>query len=163
MKAHLLFGSNEGDRLKNIFNAREALKDVAVIHERSALYETAPWGNEEQPPFLNQALEVSFDNSPEFFLGQLKKIERDLGRTSSVKWGPRLIDIDILLAGELVYKSLQLTIPHPQLHLRRFALVPLSEIAPEALHPVLRITISEVLEKCEDRLQVNRLQPVNEI
>ena len=156
MKAYLLAGSNMGERAENLNRAKEMLAAAGTVLRASSVYETAAWGMENQPPFLNQALLLETRLSPEKLLSELKQIERAIGRKQAQKWGPRLIDIDILLIDDKLSASAQLTVPHPQLHKRRFALVPLAEIAPQVLHPELKLTVQEMLDACADELAVKK-------
>ncbi|WP_338152739.1 2-amino-4-hydroxy-6-hydroxymethyldihydropteridine diphosphokinase [Rufibacter ruber] len=126
--------------------------------QKSKLYETAAWGLEDQPDFLNQALIFETDLSPEEVLYATQKVEQDLGRERKIKWGARVIDIDILFYGQEILNLPQLQIPHPQLHLRRFVLAPLAEIAPTWEHPVLKKTVVELLKDCPDTLEVRLLE-----
>ena len=111
----------------------------------SSFYETAPWGVEEQPPFLNLAVEVVTGLEPRELLKLLKQIEGELGRIEAGRWGPRLIDLDIIYYGGRVIKEDGLTIPHPRLHERGFVLAPLSEIAPDFVDPVSKKTAAQLL------------------
>lgn len=124
------------------------------IAAESSLYETAPWGNTEQPPFLNQAIALDTDLDPHLLLSTLLAIEKSLGRVRTTQWAPRPIDIDILLYGDVVIHEPELTVPHPALPERRFALTPLNEIASGLSHPVLQKTIGELLAECKDTLDV---------
>ncbi|HEY4651784.1 MAG TPA: 2-amino-4-hydroxy-6-hydroxymethyldihydropteridine diphosphokinase, partial [Pontibacter sp.] len=136
--------------------ARERISSqVGTIVGASALYETAAWGKTDQPSFLNQVLETATTLSPEQVLQTINQIEHELGRERLVHWGARVIDIDILFYDNLVQQTQRLTIPHPQLHLRRFTLLPLHQLAPNLIHPVLRQTISQLLEHCPDVLEVS--------
>jgi 2-amino-4-hydroxy-6-hydroxymethyldihydropteridine diphosphokinase len=154
-KLYLLLGGNLGNRTAYLAQAREHIAArVGSITQSSKIYETAAWGNTEQPSFLNQVLEVQTDLTPEQVLQQVNTIEQELGRVRHEHWGSRVIDIDILFYGQLVLQSQRLTIPHPQLHLRRFTLMPLAEIAAHLVHPVLGQSIYELLEDCEDELEV---------
>ena len=153
----LLLGSNLGDRKTNLTVARNEIElAVGAIIKTSSLYQTAAWGKTDQPDFLNQAIEVETLLPPEEALHQILKIEIALGRKRKEKWGERIIDIDILLYRDLITTSPQLTIPHPQLPSRRFALVPLTEIAADFVHPGLQKTIRELLEICPDQLEVDK-------
>lgn len=148
MRVFLGLGSNLGDRRKNIETAVDKLRlspEIELINV-SGLVETEPVGGPPQDKFLDGAAEIKTELSPRELLALLKKIEREVGRVaSSVKWGPREIDLDILLFGDLKIDEQDLKIPHPLLHLRRFMLEPLCEIAPDAIHPVLNKKVGEIL------------------
>lgn len=155
--AYLLIGGNLGDRQANLQAAKEAVAlHCGPVKKESALYETAAWGLEDQPAFLNQAVLVSTRLSAEQILEQLLQIERSLGRIRNEKFGPRLIDIDILLYNDAVIEQPGLKVPHPRLPHRRFALQCLADIAPEVLHPVLQKTIQQLLKECTDSLAVHK-------
>ena len=161
--AYLLIGGNLGNRLAYLQQAREMILESCgnIVHS-SAIYETAAWGLKEQPSFFNQALAVNTALTPEQLMQTLLTIEGKMGRVRTVKMGPRTIDLDILLIGSLVMQSSLLTLPHPSLHLRRFALMPLCEIAPELIHPVFHKTISRLLEECQDNGDVQKKsEPAN--
>ena len=143
----LALGTNLGDRLANLRAALDALRATPGIRilAQSPIYETPAWGYEDQPAFLNMVVQAETDLEPRPLLTRLKEIERDLGRMPTFHWGPRLIDIDILFYGNLTLDTPELVIPHPRLHERAFVLVPLADLAPELLHPVLHQTVSQLL------------------
>jgi 2-amino-4-hydroxy-6-hydroxymethyldihydropteridine diphosphokinase len=151
--AFLALGSNMGNRLANLKAAAYNMTPQMAVKNKSSVYETPPWGYVEQPPFLNQVIMVRTYMTPEALIGHLKRLEVALGRVPSFQNGPRLIDIDILFYDDLVMASPSLTIPHPRLHERSFVLVPLAEIAPEFVHPVLGKPIYELLDEV-DRSEV---------
>ena len=154
----LLLGSNLGDeravleQTANIIGFR-----VGKIFASSSFFETEPWGNTDQPSFVNQVIGVASLLGAKDLLDVCKKIEKEMGRETNEKWGPRLIDIDILFFDNDIIESDALSIPHPQLHLRRFTLEPFHEIAPELVHPIFKKTISELLLECTDRSEVHKL------
>lgn len=138
-------GSNLGDREENCLRAVKLLNEAGiVIRKRSSLYETEPWGVKDQPRFINMAIEVKTEITPLKLLELLKQIESQMGREDSVRWGPRIIDLDMLFYDDLVMDTPDLKIPHPLLHKRDFVLKPLSEIASEKVHPVLGKTVKEL-------------------
>jgi len=143
---YIALGSNLGDRPANLRAAVEALAPEVTVLAESRVYETPPWGYEDQPAFLNMAVKGETDLEPEALLAYLKQIETQLGREKTVRWGPRLIDLDILFYDDLVIESPPLVVPHPRLHERGFVLVPLADVAPEFVHPVLGKRVRELLE-----------------
>ncbi len=156
--AYLLIGGNLGNRLANLQKAIEAIEencgDVIAI---SSVYETAAWGNTDQPSFLNQVIVLHTDMQPSILMKELLGIEERLGRLRQEKMGPRTIDIDILLIDDQIIHEENLTIPHPSLHLRKFALIPLAEVAAAKIHPTIKKTIAELLTDCPDTLAVNKI------
>lgn len=153
--AYLLLGSNLGDRAALLAAARHRLAAAAgALEARSGLYETAAWGREDQPAFLNQAVAVRTTLDAEQLLAACLAVEQAAGRERRERWGSRTLDVDILFFGEEISQSATLTVPHPHLTARRFALVPLAEIAPGLRHPALQLTIRELLARCPDPLPV---------
>jgi 2-amino-4-hydroxy-6-hydroxymethyldihydropteridine diphosphokinase len=155
---YLSLGSNVGDREKNLLAAIAALADAGVkVTKVSAFYETEPVDLREQSWFLNCAVEgVTEVPAPEL-LQRLRVIETRMGSKKLVAKGPRLIDLDILLYGQETMETPELQVPHPRMHLRRFVLVPLAEIAPNVLHPGLKKTVHELLEETSDRSIVQQI------
>lgn len=157
--AYLCLGSNLGDRASSLRRVLELLPPGTRLVRSSAIYETTPWGYIDQPAFLNQVIEVETSDSPLELLKHLKKIEKQIGRKPSFRYGPRSIDIDILLYDDLIMDTPMLHIPHPRLAERAFALTPLAEIAPEFVHPELGIKVKDLLVKL-DQKGIKRLLPV---
>jgi 2-amino-4-hydroxy-6-hydroxymethyldihydropteridine diphosphokinase len=154
-KLYLLLGSNMGDRTQYLQQATDEITlKVGKVLNKSSLFETAAWGNTNQPLFVNQVLEAETDLQPEEVLLSIHTIEQKLGRIRFEHWGSRVIDIDILFYDTLILQTQRLTIPHPQLHNRRFTLVPLAEIAASFEHPVLHKNIQLLLDECTDELEV---------
>lgn len=146
--AYIGIGSNLGDRLQNCMDAVELMGKRGIsVKRRSSVYETEPWGVREQPPFLNMVVEAETDLTPLLLLQTLQNIERKVGREVSYKWGPRSIDLDILLFDNLVVNEEGLRIPHPLMHERDFVLRPLNEIAPDVNHPLLKKSVRELFQR----------------
>jgi 2-amino-4-hydroxy-6-hydroxymethyldihydropteridine diphosphokinase len=146
---YLALGTNLGNRLENLRAARRGLSPAATLLDCSPIYETPPWGYQDQPPFLNQAVKADTELAPLELLAYLKNLEAQLGRKPSIRNGPRLIDLDLLFYGELQFDLPVLTIPHPRLTGRAFVLAPLADIAPDLRHPVSGKTILELLLECD--------------
>jgi 2-amino-4-hydroxy-6-hydroxymethyldihydropteridine diphosphokinase len=156
--AYIGFGSNIGDRLKHIQNAIHALSKTEgiTLQEISSVYKTDPVGYETQEPFLNGIAAIQTSLSPLSLLHTLKDIEIAVGRQHRIRWGPREIDLDLLIYGDLRLQTEKLVVPHPAMHLRGFVLVPLAEIAPDLVHPVFQETIETLLEHLEDDKSVTK-------
>ena len=148
---YLLLGSNLGNTAANLRRARILISlYIGCISRCSQLYETAPWGDLDQSHFLNQAICVETILDPVALMNEIVKIEDILGKKKVSKWGPRTIDIDILLYREDVIISRNLEIPHPRMLSRNFVLIPLSEIAGERIHPVAKKSITDLVSMCVD-------------
>lgn len=156
-EAFLLTGGNIGDRKNYLWLAKKEIEErCGKILKQSSIYETAAWGKEDQEAFLNQVLKIETGLSSEELLHTILKVEEDLGRKRDLKYGPRIIDIDILFFNNEVIDLHGLKIPHPQIQNRKFVLVPLNEIAAEKIHPVFQKTVSRLLSECPDPLTVNK-------
>lgn len=159
MKYFLCLGSNLGDREKNLKRAQSLLKAEGIsIVRSSSLYETQPVDLSSQPWFYNQVIEIETGVDPSDLLDLVKGIEESMGRKMSVQKGPRIIDIDILLAEDKVIHTAELRIPHPRLDKRNFVLIPFAEISPETVHPLLKKNIQDLLERSSDHSTVERLK-----
>jgi 2-amino-4-hydroxy-6-hydroxymethyldihydropteridine diphosphokinase len=151
----LLLGSNLGNRETYLADARKRIEqEVGEIRRKSSLYLTESWGRADLPDFINQVITIQSDKKPHEILEKTQTIEAELGRERDEKWGSRTIDIDILFYGNECINSVDLTIPHPHLHERRFTLEPLLEIEPELAHPVLKKTIKQLYNNLSDSLIV---------
>lgn len=142
-------GSNLGDRESNLNIARELMAENIVTTAASGIYETPPWGVAEQPPFLNQVISGTTHLSPRPLLDFLQKIERDMGRVKTIRFGPRLIDLDILLFDERHMTTPRLTIPHPRMSQRAFVLVPLNELDPGRVLPGSGKSVAQLLSEVD--------------
>jgi 2-amino-4-hydroxy-6-hydroxymethyldihydropteridine diphosphokinase len=157
-RVFLGLGSNIGERQKFLSDATGKLKSIAEtkVVWTSSVYESDPYGKRDQAPFLNAVVEIETALEPEQLLETCKSIEQNLGRSSSEKWGPREIDIDILIYDGVVFGNASLRVPHPELEKRKFVLVPLKEIAPDLVHPENGMTITELADACRDSSRVVR-------
>ena len=156
---YLLLGSNIGDRQEHLRQARiEIAHLIGQVIQESQIYVTEAWGLNSQDPFLNQALEIETVLRPESVLRIVQEIEQRHGRTRDVRYGPRTIDIDIAFYDDHVIESKDLTVPHPGIPARNFALIPLIEIAGHMTHPVLRQTLRDLFEQSTDQSEVTILE-----
>lgn len=147
MKVYISFGSNIGDREQQINEALNKLQEIrdTELVTVSSLYETGPVGGVIQDDFLNGAVIVETSLTPIDFLNEIQRIELELGRERKVHWGPRTIDLDVLLMDDHIIEHERLNVPHPYMHERSFVLIPLAEIAPDAIHPILNKSINELV------------------
>ena len=148
-----------GDKKGKCLTALNLLRKTGRVVQVSSFYCTEPVGYREQEDFVNAVAEVETDISPEALLAECHAIEEALGRSRDVRWGPRTIDLDILLYGNRVISGSALTIPHPRLAIRKFVLVPLCEIAPQAVHPVFKKTAAHLLHELKDPHRVAKCDP----
>jgi 2-amino-4-hydroxy-6-hydroxymethyldihydropteridine diphosphokinase len=160
-KAYVSLGSNLGNRAGNLLLAVRGMMEAALVVTRlSSIYETQPVSEIEQPPFLNMIAELGNPlPAPEQVMARLLRVEYALGRTREVKDGPRTIDLDLLLYGDVQSNTEFLKLPHPCLQERKFVLQPLSEIAPRVVHPILKRSVAELLESSPDKSEVRPWVP----
>lgn len=152
---YILTGGNVGKRLINLGNAQKFLEDeIGKIEKSSSIYETAAWGNNDQPDFYNQAHIIKTKLSPEDIMQKILKIEEKMGRVRTFKNAARIIDIDILFFNEEIINKPGLIIPHAEIANRRFVLEPLNELSPHMIHPRLNESVKELLSTCKDMLKV---------
>jgi len=157
-RAYLGLGSNLGDRMANLKEALARLETAGLhITDLSSVYETEPVGLRDQPWFLNIVCAVETDRSPLDLLATLQNIERAMKRVRTVRWGPRLIDLDILLYDEIILDTPHLTIPHPRMAERAFVLEPLAEISPDLIYPGTGLTIADLLQRLKTPERVYRI------
>ena len=159
LTAYLGLGSNKGERISYIQKAIAEIKKIPgiVVLKFSGIYETEPWGVENQPDYLNSVLEIKTGLDAEILLKELKDIEKRIGRIQSAKWSEREIDIDLLFYGNEIIEKDFMTVPHPQIEKRKFVLIPMNEIAPDFIHPLLKEKISELLINTNDPLIVREI------
>jgi 2-amino-4-hydroxy-6-hydroxymethyldihydropteridine diphosphokinase len=162
-RAFISIGSNLGDRVKNLDRAIEGISrnPAITLIKKSSFYQTTPWGRTDQPLFINCAVEVETSLEPRQLLGFLKALEAKLGRTPAThkgdRWGPRVIDLDIVFYGDRIIEEEGLVIPHPHALERGFVMVPIEEIAPDLIYPGSGKKVSELTGGLEDREEVKRL------
>jgi len=155
--AYILIGGNIGDRENHLEKAIQLMNEYCgKIVATSSIYETGAWGKTDQQDFLNQAVFLETTQDADNLMNSLLLVEEKMGRKRNEKFGPRIIDLDILLFNEEVHNSSHIKIPHPELPNRRFALAPLAEIAGKRVHPILKKTIDELLKECKDELLVKK-------
>jgi 2-amino-4-hydroxy-6-hydroxymethyldihydropteridine diphosphokinase len=158
--AYLLIGGNLGDRIGNLSQATEAIRNACgKLIGQSMIYETAAWGKTDQPDFLNQLLQIETNLSPADLLQSILHIENKLGRKRDLRFGARIIDIDILYYADIIWDTPELVIPHPRIAERLFTLVPLMELAPDLVDPRSGYTVAEMLSNCKDTLSVGQYSP----
>lgn len=159
-KSYLGLGSNIGDRISFIENALSEINKIpdTEISNESSLYETEPWGEIRQDDFLNSVIEINTKLDPERLLKELKNIENKLGRNKTAKWSEREIDIDLLFYGNEIIENEYMNVPHLQIEKRKFVLLPMAEIAGNFIHPVLKKSITELLNETTDELKVIKYQ-----
>ncbi len=155
---YLLLGSNLGNRQLFLQDATRHIEKIAgKVLLYSGIYETQSWGKTNEPDYLNQVLLIQTELKPQLLLSELLNIEIMLGRQRLEKWGARTVDIDILFYGEEIIKEPNLTVPHPELHNRKFTLEPLAEIAPELWHPILNKTVLSLKNELKDTLAIKKI------
>jgi 2-amino-4-hydroxy-6-hydroxymethyldihydropteridine diphosphokinase len=156
-KLFIGIGSNLGDRLHYLTSAKSQIElKFNAVPMCSSIYESEPWGFKEQEPFLNQVISVETELNPLKIWDLLFDIEKSLGRLRVLKFGPRTIDLDIILLGTMYFKNNSLTIPHPQMQRRRFVLEPLAELDREIIHPLFSTSIKQLLIDCDDAGQITK-------
>jgi 2-amino-4-hydroxy-6-hydroxymethyldihydropteridine diphosphokinase len=162
-KVVLSLGTNIGNRLSNLAEARWLLKDLPChILKTSSVYETAPWGNINQDSFYNQVIQIETALTADNLMKEILHVEKIMGRRRMKKWEPRIIDIDILFFNDEIIDHKNLRIPHQHLHERRFILAPLNEILPGFIHPVLKLDIQHLLSDLKDDSEVEKLKTVSQ-
>jgi 2-amino-4-hydroxy-6-hydroxymethyldihydropteridine diphosphokinase len=162
-EVYLGLGSNKGERISFI---KKAISEIELlpcteVFISAAIYETEPWGNIEQDDYLNTAIGIKTELNAEDLLKELKRIEKLIGRIENRKWSEREIDIDLLFYGDEIIEKENMKVPHGQIENRRFVLVPMNEIAPELIHPVIKKSISQLLDSTSDKLNVFKYNLTN--
>ena len=145
----IALGTNLGDRLANLRAAIVSLAPDVLVTRESTIYETPPWGYTEQPAFLNMVVEAETSLGPRALLSYLKEQEEGLGRVESFRYGPRHIDLDVLFYATMILYTPELVIPHPRLHERGFVLVPLVDLVPDFVHPILNKSVRVLLDEVD--------------
>jgi len=154
-RIYLGLGTNLGDKLKNLSHSRLLIADhIAPISNASAIYTTAAWGVEDQDSYLNQVVQIETNLAPLDLLAQVLEIEQMMGRERRLKWGARVIDIDILFYGSQILETEHLIIPHPFLQERNFVLIPMAELTPEFKHPISNLSMQTLKRNSKDLLKV---------
>lgn len=153
----LSLGTNMGNRALNLALAAQALATLGEIRQKSSVYRTAAWGKTDQASFYNQVLEMRTSLNPEDLLDKILSIEQQLGRVRDERWGPRIIDIDLLFYNDKILQQHNLNIPHPGIASRRFVLEPFAEINTAFIHPVLHKSVGDLLAECTDQLAVEKV------
>lgn len=149
-RVYIAFGSNIGDRYKAAEDAFKLIEENGIkILQKSKIYETEPYGYLDQPPFINGVLLAETEHSCREVLKRLLAIELDLGRVRKFKWGPRIIDLDIIFFNDEIYDEPDLKVPHPDMQNRAFVLKPLNDISPDYIHPILKKSVAIMLEELE--------------
>ncbi|MBK8484313.1 MAG: 2-amino-4-hydroxy-6-hydroxymethyldihydropteridine diphosphokinase [Saprospiraceae bacterium] len=155
----LSLGSNLGNRYDYLTRAVDLVSgELSTVLKQSSIYETEPWGNKMQNHFLNQIIELKSNLKPVEILHKILDIEKKLGRIRIEKYGPRTIDIDILFIGSMILNTPELILPHPRMAFRKFILLPLSEIAPKLIHPILKLRMDELFVRCTDLGHVTKFK-----
>jgi 2-amino-4-hydroxy-6-hydroxymethyldihydropteridine diphosphokinase len=154
---YLLLGSNLGDRVVNLTDCLEKISLFAKIIKQSSIYETAAWGNTEQPNYLNLAIQIESRLSAKDLLQLCLEAERKIGRIRNGKWEARIIDVDIIYYGNEIIHTNDLIVPHPRIAERRFVLEPLCELSKDFIHPIAKKTNQQLLNECTDPLLVTKL------
>ena len=158
MNVFLFIGSNLGNRQALLVKAITRIElEIAPVIKRSSIYETQSWGNKDEPDYLNQVIELETVMPAQEILHKILNIEQAMGRKREVKWGSRIIDIDILFYGPEIINEDRLVVPHPEMHKRMFTLAPLAEIAPDLVHPVLQKQITALKSELKSDLHVKKL------
>jgi len=157
-RVFLSTGSNQGNSIANLNLANILLsQQIGLVKNSSSFYQTSAWGKTDQPDFMNQCIEIITPFPPKMLMQKILQIEKQLGRIRHEKWGPRTIDIDILIFDNLILRDNDLVIPHPQMQNRNFVLAPLAEIAPKLIHPSLKKTMKQLVSQTSDALPIKKL------